>query len=155
MLQYLPHLNAALNALATLLLLVGYRRIRLGHERSHRNVMLSCFFVSIVFLASYTLYHVRAGHVVFPAYAPAVVRWSYRLILMSHIVLAATVPFLAIATIGLGLTDRRQAHRRIARWTFPIWLYVSITGVVVYLMLYQIYPPSVGSSRIDPVHSRM
>ncbi len=141
MVHYLPHVNASLNTLATVLLLIGYAMIRQRREAAHRRVMLSCFVVSVAFLTSYLVYHYQAGSVRFPDYPPTWVRTTYRSILFSHIVLAALVPILAIITIYLGLRNRRKAHRRIARWTFPIWLYVSITGVVVYIMLYQLYPP--------------
>ncbi len=142
MTSYLPHVNACLNGIATLLLVVGYVLIRQRRERAHRSVMLSCFAVSVLFLFSYSVYHAQAGSVHFPDYPAAGIRTVYRLILFSHIVLAAIVPFLALVTIYLGLSGRRLAHRRVARWTFPIWLYVSITGVLVYLMLYQLYPPN-------------
>ncbi len=137
----LPHVNASLNALATVLLLVGYVLIRRRQELAHKWTMLACFGVSAAFLACYLTYHYHAGSKRFPEYPPPAVRVIYLGILLTHVVLAATVPFLAIATIWLGLADRRQAHLRLARWTFPIWLYVSITGVIVYVMLYQIYPP--------------
>jgi uncharacterized membrane protein YozB (DUF420 family) len=144
-LQYiLPHLNASLNALATVLLLVGWRLIRQRREMAHRRVMMSAFAVSTVFLGSYLLYHfgVRGGaSTPFPAYPPALVRYFYFAILISHILLAMAVPLLAVATIYLGLRGLRSSHRRLARWTFPIWLYVSVTGVVVYVMLYQLFPP--------------
>ncbi len=139
--QWLPHVNASLNGLATILLVVGYVLIRQRRELAHRRAMLSCFGVSVVFLICYLVYHFYAGSKRFPDYPPQAIRMTYLLILASHIILAALVPFLALATIVLGLRDRRRAHRKLARWTFPIWLYVSITGVVVYLMLYQIYPP--------------
>ncbi len=138
----LPHVNASLNALATVLLVVGYVLIKRRQEAAHKWTMLACFGVSTVFLACYLTYHVNVLSKHFPSYPPLAVRYSYYTVLLSHIVLAATVPFLAIATIWLGLADKRQAHRRLARWTFPIWLYVSITGVIVYPMLYQIYPPA-------------
>lgn len=144
----LPHVNAGLNCLATVLLVYGYRLIRRGRELAHRRVMLACFGVSILFLTSYSIYHVHVPSVRFPEYPPAAVRTLYRMILVSHIVLAATVPLLATITIFLGLTNRRRAHVRIARWTLPIWLYVSVTGVLVYLMLYQIYPPRAGGARM-------
>jgi len=142
--ETLPHINASLNALATVLLLVGYVLIKMRQEVSHKWLMLACFAVSIVFLASYLTYHfnIPGGSKRFPSYPPDAVRYSYYGLLLSHVVLAATVPFLAIATIWLGLVDKRKAHRKLAWWTFPIWLYVSITGVVVYLMLYQLYPPT-------------
>jgi putative membrane protein len=143
LIETLPHLNAALNALATLLLIAGYILIKRRQEAAHKWTMLACFSVSVVFLACYLTYHLNipGGSKRFPAYPPAAVRQGYYAVLLTHVVLAAAVPFLASATIWLGLADRRHWHRRLARWTFPIWLYVSITGVVVYVMLYQLYPP--------------
>lgn len=145
---FLPHVNASLNALATVLLIAGFVLIRRRQETAHKWTMLACFAVSVVFLASYLTYHYQLAGVSkrFPTYPPAAVRVAYYAILFTHVVLAATVPVLAIGTIWLGLTNRRAAHRRWARWTFPIWLYVSITGVIVYLMLYQLYPPMLPSA---------
>lgn len=139
----LPHLNAALNALATLLLIVGYVLIKRRQEAAHKWTMLACFGVSIVFLACYLTYHfnIPGGSKRFPSYPPDIIRYSYYALLLSHVLLATTVPFLAIATIWLGLVDRRSAHKKLAWWTFPIWLYVSVTGVIVYLLLYQLYQP--------------
>ena len=139
----LPHVNATLNALATVLLVLGYVQIKRRQELAHKWTMLSCFAVSVAFLACYVTYHILLEGVSkrFPSYPPPLVRTAYYAILLTHVVLAAAVPFLAVATIWLGLADKRIAHRRLARWTFPIWLYVSVTGVIVYLMLYQLYPP--------------
>ena len=139
----LPHINAGLNALATALLIVGYVQIKRRQEVAHKWTMLGCFGVSVVFLASYLTYHfnIPGGSKRFPTYPPDAIRYGYYVLLLSHVVLAAAVPFLAVITIWLGLADRRRAHRKLAWWTFPIWLYVSITGVIVYLLLYQIYPP--------------
>ncbi len=134
----LPAVNAALNSLATVLLVVGWLLIKARRETAHRNVMLAAFGVSVAFLGCYLLYHYYAGSVRFQG--PSAVRMIYLGILLTHVVLAATVPFLAGATIYFGLRNRRQAHVRVARWTFPIWLYVSITGVVIYVMLYHLYP---------------
>ncbi len=134
--QTFPSINAGLNCVATLLLINGYTLVRRGQIRAHRNVMLTAFGVSVVFLACYLTYHYLAGHVEFMLTGP--VRVAYLFILFTHIVLAAIVPVLAIVTIVLGLKDRRVGHRRLARWTFPIWLYVSITGVIIYLMLYHL-----------------
>lgn len=139
-LEDLPAVNASLNALATCLLVAGYALIKQRREQAHKWTMLACFGVSCVFLTCYLIYHFQVGSVRFTHRGPA--RFVYFTILISHVVLAALVPFLAVATIYTGLRDRRAAHRRLAWWTFPIWLYVSITGVVVYLMLYQIYPPA-------------
>jgi putative membrane protein len=149
MIHLLPHLNACLNCLATVLLVVGYRLIRQRREAAHRQMMLACFAVSMLFLSSYVTYHVQVPSVPFPDYPPVAVQTSYRIILLSHIVLAALVPILAPVTIYLGLTNRRRAHVRLARWTFPIWMYVSITGVLVYLLLYQIYPPLERGDKIQ------
>jgi len=139
----LPHVNAALNALATVLLVAGYVQIKRRQEAAHKWTMLACFGVSIAFLASYLTYHfnIPGGSKRFPTYPPDAVRYAYYAILVSHVLLAATVPFLAVTTIWLGLADYRRWHRKLAWWSFPIWLYVSITGVVVYFMLYQLYPP--------------
>ena len=139
---YLPHVNASLNALAMLLLIAGFVAIKRRRESGHRALMLGSFTVSVVFLACYLVYHFNTTVVKrFPDYPPDVVRMSYYLILVSHILLAAAVPFMAVATIYFAWRGQLARHVRIARWTFPIWLYVSITGVLVYLMLYQIYPP--------------
>ena len=139
----LPHVNAGLNALATCLLLVGYIQIKWHRYRAHKWTMLACFGVSAVFLISYLAYHqllhAATGQRGKPFEHPlATVRYVYYTILISHVLLAATVPFLTVLTIYFGLRDQRQRHRRIARWTFPIWLYVSVTGVVVYTMLYHL-----------------
>jgi putative membrane protein len=139
--KFLPHLNASLNAFATLLLIAGFVLIKQRRETAHKWTMLACFGVSVVFLISYLTRILFEGTNRFPSYPPVWVRYSYYAILLSHVVLAALVPLLAIATIYYGLRDHRLAHRRLAKWTFPIWLYVSITGVIVYLMLYQLYPP--------------
>ena len=140
---FLPHINASLNALATVLLLVAFLLIKRRQERAHKWVMLAAFAVSAVFLACYLTYHfnIEGGSKKFPSYPPDPVRYLYYGILLTHVVLAMTVPFLAIGSIYLGLADKRRGHVRLAKWAFPIWLYVSVTGVIVYLMLYQIYPP--------------
>ena len=138
-----PHLNASLNGLATVLLVTGYLLIKRGRERAHKRVMLSCFAVSVLFLASYLYYHlvVIGGSRAFPRSAPGLVRGFYLSMLLTHVVLAAAVPVLAIVTIVKGLRDSRESHKRWARWTFPIWLYVSVTGVLVYFMIYWWFPP--------------
>jgi uncharacterized membrane protein YozB (DUF420 family) len=142
---WLPHCNATLNAVALVLLLWGYQLVRSGRLGAHRRAMLACFATSVAFLLSYLTYHayVDVGRP-FPTYPPAVVKYFYWGMLASHIVLAALVPFLAVGAIFLGLKDRRAAHRRLVRWAFPIWVYVSVTGILVYLMIYQIYPPLEG-----------
>jgi len=143
LIEILPHINAALNATATVLLLTGFVLIKQRRESAHKWTMLACFGVSVVFLACYLTYHfnIPGGSKRFPSYPPVAVKYAYYGILLTHVVLAATVPFLALATIWLGLADRRRLHKKLAWWTFPIWLYVSITGVIVYLLLYQLFPP--------------
>jgi len=133
----LPTLNAALNALATLFLVFGYRYIRRGQIEAHRTCMLAAFGTSILFLISYLIYHAYVGSVPFPG--TGWVRTVYFTILVSHVILAAIVPWLAIVTLYRGLRMERERHRRLARWTFPIWMYVSLTGVWIYVMLYVVY----------------
>jgi uncharacterized membrane protein YozB (DUF420 family) len=135
-LSVLPTLNALLNALVTLLLLRGRWLIRRKRVAEHRTAMIGAFSGSVIFLASYLLYHSEVGVVRFPG--AGVARTLYLAILGTHTVLAAIVPFLAIVTLTLGLRGRIERHRRLARWTFPIWLYVSVTGVVVYVLLYRV-----------------
>jgi uncharacterized membrane protein YozB (DUF420 family) len=135
--SHLPAVNATLNAIAGTLLLSGYVMIRRGRIETHRRLMLSAFATSALFLVSYVIYHANAGSRPFQGQGP--VRTLYFVILVSHVVLAAAVLPLALITLTHGLRARFDRHRRIARWTFPIWLYVSVTGVVVYLMLYRIY----------------
>ncbi len=153
----LVHLNASLNALATLLLLLGLFFIKRGRVDAHKWTMLAAFVVSTVFLVCYLWYHLMVGHVEFTH--PGAVKYAYYVILISHVFLAMTVPFLAIRQIYLGYraigccsgnlpeSDRSAAtslylakHVRLAKWVFPIWLYVSVTGVVVYMMLYHLWP---------------
>ena len=137
----LPAVNASLNSLATVLLLVGYGFIRRGRVNAHRNCMLAAFGVSVVFLTCYLIYHFHVPSKPFPHVAVTGLRETYLLILLTHIVLAAAVPFLAIMTLWQALVRRDFVkHKRIARITFPIWLYVSVTGVVIYVMLYHVAP---------------
>lgn len=131
----LPALNAALNSLSALLLVTGYVLVRQRRLIAHRNVMIAALACSTLFLVSYLTYHAQVGSVRFQGTGPA--RTFYFTILLTHTVLAAAVPFLAVVTVWLGWTKRYPRHVRIARWTLPIWLYVSVTGVVVYWMLYQ------------------
>jgi uncharacterized membrane protein YozB (DUF420 family) len=131
----LPTLNAFLNGTAAVLLIVGYILIRRKNIEKHRKVMWSAFTMSVLFLVSYLVYHYQVGSVRFQK--TGAIRTVYLSILLTHTVLAAAVPPLAIITLRRGVTAKYERHRRIARWTLPIWLYVSITGVVVYWMLYQ------------------
>ncbi|MFQ5791299.1 MAG: DUF420 domain-containing protein [Acidobacteriota bacterium] len=134
----LPALNASLNALATLLLTTGFFFIRRRRIRAHQISMGAAFFASTLFLTSYVYYHFHAGSV--PFTGQGWVRPVYFTILISHILLAALVPPLALLTLYRALTGQFYRHRRIARVTLPIWLYVSVTGVVIYWMLYKLYP---------------
>lgn len=134
-LQELPTLNAALNATSAVLLVIGYLLIRARRIAAHRRAMLSAFTCSIVFLISYLVYHFQVGSVRFQG--TGAVRTAYFAILLTHTVLAAAVPVLATITLSRALARRFDRHKKIARWTLPIWLYVSVTGVVVYWMLYQ------------------
>ncbi len=131
----LPALNATLNATSTVLLVAGYRMIRRKRIQAHRRLMIAAFAVSVAFLASYLIYHASVGTVRFQR--AGAIRTVYLTILATHTILAALVPVLAIVTLRRGLLARYDRHRRIARWTLPIWLYVSVTGVVVYWMLYR------------------
>jgi len=131
----LPALNASLNALSGLLLLIGYVFIRKGRIQQHRLCMISAFVTSSLFLICYIVYHAQVGSVRFTRVG--FVRPLYFTILITHVTLAATVPPLAIVTLSRGLKGRVVQHRAIARWTWPIWMYVSVTGVLVYTLLYQ------------------
>lgn len=130
----LPTVNAVLNATAAVLLVWGYTLIRRKRIQTHRRVMLAAFVTSSLFLVCYLVYHAQVGSVRFAK--TGAIRTVYLSILATHTVLAATVPVLAIITLSRALRQRYDRHRQIARWTLPIWLYVSVTGVVVYLMLY-------------------
>ena len=131
----LPALNAILNGTAAILLVVAYLLIRQGRKLAHKRVMLAAFGVSGLFLISYLIYHAQVGSVHYPH--TGLIRTVYLTILATHTVLAASVPVLAVITLRRGLKANFTRHKAIARWTLPIWLYVSVTGVVVYLMLYQ------------------
>ncbi len=132
----LPALNAALNATAAILLVLGYVAIKRGRISVHRACMISAFAVSTMFLISYLTYHAHAGSRRFPG--TGTLRTVYLTILFTHTILAALVPPLAIVTLWRALAARFDRHVPIARWTLPIWLYVSVTGVVVYYMLYRL-----------------
>jgi putative membrane protein len=133
----LPALNATLNGTAALLLLVGRRQIRLQQIEAHRRSMIAAFAVSTLFLVSYVIYHANVGSVRFQG--EGLVRPLYFALLISHIVLAAAQLPLVLTTLVLGLRRRDATHRRWARWTYPVWLYVSVTGVIIYVMLYHLF----------------
>jgi len=133
----LPALNGVLNGIAAAFLIAGYACIKAGRRSAHQKCMMAALVTSALFLTSYVIYHWNAGSRPFPGQGP--VRLVYFVILVTHVVLAATVPVLALLTASRGWRGQFDRHVRIARWTLPIWLYVSVTGVVIYLMLYQLY----------------
>jgi putative membrane protein len=135
----LPHLNAALNATSFVLLVAAFYQIRRGNVQFHRRLMLSALVVSGLFLVSYVVYHAQYGSVRFTG--QGLVRPVYFVILITHVILAAAIVPLIIITLRRALAGDFARHRRIARWTYPLWVYVSVTGVVVYLMLYHLYRP--------------
>ena len=137
----LATVNASLNAIAAVFLAAGFYFIRRRQIGAHRICMLIAFAVSVVFLVCYLTYHYQVGDVRFRGHGP--VRPVYFTILISHIFLAVVTVPLAVFTLARALRTRFDAHRRIARWTWPVWMYVSVTGVIVYLMVYLIYGPPI------------
>jgi putative membrane protein len=133
----LPALNASLNGLASVFLIVGYALIRSGRRDAHRLCMLTALATSALFLISYVVYHANAGSVRFQG--TGAIRVVYFAVLVPHVILAATILPLALITTARGLRGDFGRHVRIARWTLPVWLYVSVTGVIVYAMLYHLY----------------
>jgi putative membrane protein len=133
----LPALNAILNGTAAVFLTAGYLQIRRGRIELHKRCMLAALATSALFLVSYVVYHANTGSRPFPGVGIA--RIAYFAILITHVVLAAVILPLALTTATRGLRAQYDRHVRIARWTLPLWLYVSVTGVVIYLMLYQVY----------------
>jgi len=134
----LPPLNACLNSLSAVLLAAGYFFIKRRQERAHRVAMLGALVVSSLFLTSYLYYHYHAGRTVFPE------NWFkpfYLAILLTHTVLAVVIVPLIIAAVTQALRGNFVSHKRMARWTWPLWMYVSVTGVIIYLLLYQVFPP--------------
>ena len=132
-----PPLDASLNGTTAILLLIGHRFIKRGAVARHRATMIAAFTTSSIFLACYLYYHFHVGSVHFRG--TGWVRPLYFSILISHTVLAAVVVPMILTTLTLALTDKFDRHRRLARWTYPIWMYVSVTGVIVYLMLYKLF----------------
>jgi uncharacterized membrane protein YozB (DUF420 family) len=139
-LRDLPAVNAALNLIAFVILIAGFVNIRAGRVKAHRSCMIAAFCVSILFLISYVTYRILGEEKRFAG--QGLVRPVYFFVLFTHVVLAAAVPFLASWTLYLGLTSRFGKHRRWARITFPIWVYVSVTGVLVYLFLFRLFAPA-------------
>ncbi len=134
--NYLPHLNAVLNTTSAVLLLAGYLRIRNKDRGGHRRFMLSALVSSTLFLISYLVYHAHAGSVRFQGHGA--IRPVYFTILITHTLLAAVVVPLVATILYFALRERFDRHRKLARFGFPVWLYVSVTGVLVYLMLYHL-----------------
>lgn len=132
----LPALNATLNATCAVLLLIGWMLIKRGRIQQHRAVMIAAVSTSALFLVSYLIYHAQVGSVRFTR--TGFIRTVYFTVLLTHTVLAAVIVPMVLVTLSRGLSGKYDPHRRIARWTLPIWLYVSITGVIVYVMLYQL-----------------
>jgi len=139
-LSFLPGVNAALNALATFLLWRGRGLARAGRVTRHRNTMLSAFGVSSLFLVLYVAHKASRGFENTTFHAEGLAKLAYLALLASHVVLAITVPVFAVVLIRLGLRGRLAAHRRLARVAWPVWMYVSVTGVVIYLLLYHANP---------------
>lgn len=143
--ENLPHCTALLNTSATVVLAFGLIKIRQGKPRVHKKLMLTALGISALFLALYLLHKVALFQTTgepnkrFPSDAPSGARYTYFSILISHLVLAITVPVLALRAVYLAMKGRIVAHKKLVRWAYPIWMYVSVTGVLVYLMLYQLY----------------
>ena len=133
-----PALNATLNAVSAILLACGYMAIRSGKRELHKKLMLSAFFVSCAFLVSYVVYHIRI-HQVIHFQGQGFIRPIYFALLLSHTILAVVIVPLILITLRRAWLGRFDKHRLIARWTLPLWFYVSVTGVIVYFMVYQIY----------------
>jgi len=134
----LPTLNASLNATAAVLLATGYYFIRTGRRERHRACMIAALVASALFLTSYVIYHIQVGSV--PFKGVGAIRTVYFTILITHVVLAIVIVPLVLVTVSRALRGRFDRHRAIARWTLPLWLYVSVTGVIVYWMLYRMQP---------------
>jgi len=133
-----PPIDATLNAVTAILLAVGHRFIKRAEVGKHRATMIAAFLTSSLFLSCYLYYHAHVGSVHFRGQGWW--RLTYSSILISHTILAAVLVPMILITLGLGLRSNFDRHRKIARWTYPIWMYVSVTGVVVYLMLYKLFP---------------
>jgi len=137
---YLPHFQAALNASATLLLATGFYFIRKRNRCAHRNCMIAAFLISAVFMVSYLTYHANVGYMPFAGYG--LIRPIYFTMLASHVILAAIIVPMVLVTVSYALRGNFAKHLRIARWTLPFWLYVSVSGVLIYILGFHIYTPS-------------
>ena len=134
----LPAVNACLNGLASLFLMAGYFFIKRGDRTAHRNCMIGALTASTLFLASYLYYHFHAGRTVFKD--PAWFRPIYLTLLLTHTILAVAIVPMILVTVSRAAKARFEMHKKIARWTWPLWMYVSVTGVLIYFLLYQIFP---------------
>ena len=141
-LSFLPPVNAALNAAAAVCLVVGRRLVRQGRIAAHRRSMLTAFALSSLFLAFYVAHKVSRSFESTPFHVEGAAHVAYLALLASHVVLAMAIPPLAITLVTLGLRGRFASHRRLARFAWPVWMYVSVTGVLIYLLLYQLNPPA-------------
>jgi uncharacterized membrane protein YozB (DUF420 family) len=141
-LSFLPGVNAALNAMAAVLLVVGRRLAREGRFEAHRRVMTAAFAVSSLFLVLYVAHKASRGFVNTTFHVEGIAHVAYLVMLFTHVSLAITVPAFAIALVVLALRGRRDRHRRLARVAWPIWMYVSVTGVLIYVLLYHLNPAS-------------
>jgi putative membrane protein len=139
-LSFLPAVNAALNAVAGVLLVAGRRLVRRGRIAAHRRTMLSAFGVSSLFLVGYVTHKAARDFENTTFNAVGAAKTAYLLLLFTHVTLAMLVPPLALTLIVLGLRGRIDRHRRLARWAWPVWMYVSVTGVLIYLLLYPLNP---------------
>ena len=136
----LPALNASLNAVATVFLTLGYIFIKRGKRDAHRNCMVTAFVVSCIFLFCYVLHKILVRGVHTPFGGEGFIRTAYYVMLITHIILAMVIVPMILVTLNRALKQRWEFHKKIARWTWPLWMYVSVTGVLVYLMLYKWYP---------------
>jgi putative membrane protein len=135
-------LNASLNGTSAILLACGYAAIKNGKMKVHKTFMIAAFAVSTVFLISYVIYHIRVGHVLFQG--QGWIRDVYFTLLISHTILAIVIVPMILVTLRRAWLEKFDKHRVIARWTLPLWFYISVTGVIVYILLYQVYAPRVG-----------
>ena len=138
---YLPHFQALLNTTATLLLSSGYYFIRNQNQRLHRNCMVTALLVSSVFMTSYLIYHAKVGYM--PFNGQGSIRPFYFTLLASHVILAALIVPMVLTTVWFAIKGNFKLHPRVARWTLPLWLYVSVSGVVIYILGFHIYPPEI------------
>ena len=135
-----PHLLAALNSLSAILLLIGFNHIRNRQIDKHKKTMLSAVAVSAVFLIFYAIYHLNVGHFAFAG--QGIIRYAYFTLLFIHVIMAVINLPMILITLHRALNQRFELHRKIARWTFPIWMFVSVSGVIVYVMAFHLYAPS-------------